>query len=112
MEKIEGIEFHFTATDEKTTLQAIKNAHVNKGSEHIGYHYVIKPNGEITNTRDESCVAAADKWSRNNYRFIQIAFVGDDKPTREQSEAMAKLAKDVLLRYSLPIDSVSSHSEW
>jgi hypothetical protein len=25
---------------------------------------------------------------------------------------MAKLAKDVLLRYSLPIDSVSSHSEW
>jgi hypothetical protein len=75
MEKIEGIEFHFTATDEETTLQAIKNAHVNKGSEHIGYHYVIKPNGEITNTRDESCVAAADKWSRNNYRFIQIAFV-------------------------------------
>jgi N-acetyl-anhydromuramyl-L-alanine amidase AmpD len=80
--------------------------------EYIGYHYVIKPNGEITNTRDESCVAGADKWSKNNYRFIQIAFVGDDKPTREQGESMARLAKDIQLRYKLSIDKVSAHYEW
>ncbi|MBP9780194.1 N-acetylmuramoyl-L-alanine amidase [Candidatus Gracilibacteria bacterium] len=110
--KIEGVEFHYTATDKDITLQAIKNSHIAKGEEHIGYHYVIKPNGEITNTRDESCVAGADKWSKNNYRFIQIAFVGDDKPTKEQAESMAELTKNIQLRYALPIDAISSHSEW
>ncbi len=110
--KIEWIEFHYTATDKETTLQAIKNSHVSKWQEHIGYHYVIKPNGEITNTRDESCVAWADKWSKNNYRFIQIAFVWDDKPTKEQGESMAELAKKIQLRYSLSIDAISAHSEW
>jgi N-acetyl-anhydromuramyl-L-alanine amidase AmpD len=80
--------------------------------EYIGYHYVIKPDGQITNTRDDSCVAGADKWSKNNYRFIQIAFVGDDKPTRKQEEAMARLAKDIQIRYKLPIDTVSAHSDW
>lgn len=113
IEKIEGIEFHYTATDENTTLQAIKNWHTSKyWSEHIWYHYVIKPNGEITSTRDTKCVAWADKWSRNNYRFIQIAFIGDDKPTKDQWESMARLAKSMQIKYNLPIDSVSAHSEW
>lgn len=111
--KIEGIEFHYTATDDDTTLQAIKNWHTNKyGADHIGYHYVIKPNGEITNTRDESCVAGADKWHKNNYRFIHVAFVGDDKPSKEQAESMAKLAKILIQKYNLSFDSVSAHADW
>lgn len=112
IQKVEWIEFHFTATDEETTLQAIKNAHVNKGSEHIGYHYVIKPDGEITNTRDEKCVAAADKWHKNNYRFIQVAFVWDDKPTDKQYDSILKLTIMLQKKYNLPIDSVSAHNEW
>lgn len=113
IKKIEWIEFHYTATHEETTLQAIKNGHTKKyGSEHIWYHYVIKPNGEITNTRDTKCVAWADKWSKNNYRFIQIAFVWDDKPTHEQADSMARLAKSMQIKYNLPIDAVSAHSDW
>jgi len=112
IEKVEWIEFHFTATDEETTLQAIKNAHVNKGSEHIGYHYVIKPDGEITNTRDEKCVAAADKWHKNNYRFIQVAFVWEDKPTDKQYDSILKLTILLQKKYNLSIDSVSAHNEW
>lgn len=110
--KVEWIEFHYTATDSDTTLQAIKNSHVSKWQEHIGYHYVIKPTGEVTNTRDESCVAWADKWSKNNYRFIQVAFVWDDKPTKEQSYSMAQLAHDLQIRYKLPISAVSAHADW
>ena len=112
IEKVEWIEFHFTATDEETTLQAIKNAHVNKGSEHIGYHYVIKPDGEITNTRDEKCVAAADKWHKNNYRFIQVAFIWEDKPTDKQYDSILKLTILLQKKYNLSIDSVSAHNEW
>jgi N-acetyl-anhydromuramyl-L-alanine amidase AmpD len=73
---------------------------------------VIKPDGEITNTRDEKCVAAADKWSKNNYRFIQIAFIGKDKPTEAQTQSIISLTKSLQKKYSLPIDSVSAHNEW
>lgn len=112
IQKVEWIEYHYTATDEETTLQAIKNSHISKGMEHIGYHYVIKKDWEITETRNEKCVAWADKWSKNNYRFIQIAFVWDDKPTKEQTESILNLTKDIQKRYKLSIDSVSAHSEW
>ncbi len=111
--KVEWIEYHYTATDESTTLQSIKNSHANKyWSEHIGYHYVIKTNWEITQTRDEKCVAWADKWSKNNYRFIQIAFIGDDKPTEKQTLSLLNLTKDIQKRYNLKIDAVSAHQEW
>lgn len=110
--KVEWIEFHYTDTV-GSTLQAIKRWHEWKfGIDHIGYHYVIKENGEITSTRDERCIAAADKWSSNNYRLIQIAFVGNDKPTKEQTKSLVELTKDIQKRYSLPIDSVSAHREW
>lgn len=110
--KVEGIEFHYTDTV-GSTLAAIKRWHEWKfGIDHIGYHYVIKENGEITSTRDERCIAAADKWSSNNYRLIQIAFVGNDKPTEAQTKSMVELTKDIQKRYSLPIDSISAHREW
>lgn len=73
---------------------------------------MIKENGEITNTRDERCIAAADKWSSNNHRLIQIAFVGDDKPTDAQTKSMVALTKDIQDRYALPKESISSHREW
>lgn len=112
-DKVEWIEFHYTATDEDTKLSSIKKGHEDKyGIDHIGYHYVIKANGEITNTRDEKCIAAADKWSKNNYRFIQVAFVWDDKPTEAQTKSMVELTKAIQFRYKLSIDSVSSHQEW
>ena len=111
--KVEGIEYHYTATDDTTTLQSIKNSHSSKyGAEHIGYHYVIKTDWEITQTRDEKCVAWADKWSKNNYRFIQIAFIWDDKPTAKQTESLLNITKDIQRRYKLPIDAVSAHQEW
>lgn len=73
---------------------------------------MIKADGEITSTRHEKCIAAADKWEKNNYRFIQVAFVGDDKPTEAQTKSMVELSKAIQFRYKLPIDSVSSHQEW
>ena len=111
--KVEWIEYHYTATDDTTTLQSIKNSHSQKyWSEHIWYHYVIKSDWEITQTRNEKCVAGADKWSKNNYRFIQIAFIGDDKPTDKQTESLLNITKDIQKRYKLPIDAVSAHKEW
>lgn len=111
-DKVEWIEFHYTASTD-TKLSSIKQSHENKyGIDHIWYHYVIKADGEITSTRDEKCIAAADKWSKNNYRFIQVAFIWDDKPTEAQTKSMIQLSKAIQFRYKLPIDSVSSHQEW
>jgi hypothetical protein len=111
-DKVQWIEFHYTASTD-TKLSSIKASHEAKyGIDHIGYHYVIKSNGEITSTRDEKCIAAADKWEKNNYRFIQVAFIWDDKPTDAQTKAMVELSKAIQFRYKLPIDSVSSHQEW
>ena len=111
-DKVEWIEFHYTASTD-TKLSSIKQSHENKyGIDHIWYHYVIKADWEITSTRHEKCIAAADKWEKNNYRFIQVAFVGDDKPTEAQTKSMVELSKAIQFRYKLPMDSVSSHQEW
>lgn len=109
--KVEWIEFHYTATKD-TTLKSIKSSHSNNyWIDHIWYHYVIKSDWEITSTRDEKCISAADKWNSNNYRYIQVAFIWDDKPTKAQTVSMIKLTKMLQIKYNLSKTAVTSHNE-
>lgn len=109
---IEWIEFHYTAWD-NWDLESIKKWHENRfWSSYIWYHYIIEKDWEIVNTRDEWCAAAADKWSKNNFRHIQVSFVWTDKPSQKQTDSILKLSKLLHQKYKLPINAVSAHSEW
>lgn len=109
---IEWIEFHYTAWD-NWNLESIKKWHEDRfWASYIWYHYIIEKDGEVVNTRDEWCAAAADKWSKNNFRHIQVSFVWTDKPNQKQTESILKLTKLLQQKYKLPIDAVSAHSDW
>lgn len=109
---IEWVELHYTATSTWTQLNSILNGHKARfGSDYIGYHYVITYWGEIYNTRADNCVASADKEHKNNWRFIQVSFIGSDKPSDAQKKAIKSLIKTLSNKYEFPITSVTSHHD-
>ncbi len=108
------VELHYTATSTWTQLKAILNGHKARfNSEYIGYHYVVNYWGEVYNTRADYCVAAADKENKNNWRYIQISFIGSDKPSSQQKEAIKFLILKLSKKYGFDINenTITSHHE-
>jgi hypothetical protein len=88
---------------------------------HVGYHYLILPNGEVEAGRPERCEGA---HARGYNSFIGIALVGDfspatnptglygpSTPTLAQMRALIKLCRRLRQRYHIPIQRVMRHSD-
>lgn len=76
---------------------------------------MITLDGTIYNTRNVECRAIADAgyekslFSDENTEHIHIAFVGDDKPTPEQTRSMKQLGNFLASMY--PINNIYAHNE-
>jgi N-acetylmuramoyl-L-alanine amidase len=88
---------------------------------HVGYHYLILPNGKVEAGRPERCEGA---HARGYNSFIGIALVGDfspatnpadlygpSAPTRVQMRSLIKLCRRLRWRYQIPIQRVMRHSD-
>jgi N-acetylmuramoyl-L-alanine amidase len=75
----------------------------------VGYHYVIRRNGEIECGRMESVVGAHAEG--HNKTSIGVAWVGLEAPTSEQREALVRLTRELLHRYGLGVHRVFGHRE-
>jgi N-acetylmuramoyl-L-alanine amidase len=88
---------------------------------HIGYHYVILPDGTLQQGRPESC-RGAHTVGYNDY--IGICLIGDfspddnamgDKgprqPTSRQLETLANLVRRLRSEYDLPVTNIYTHHE-
>lgn len=79
----------------------------------IGYHYVIDADGTIY-----KCNPATVKSyhvGKHNYHTLGVCLVGDfrnDKPTREQSEALEGLLVNLATGYNIKPENVLGHSEF
>ncbi len=104
---------HYTATHDDVTVQTIANGHKARFwvEYFIAYHYLIKEDGSIVNTRPEDCWSIAVISEEVNRSSIQIAYIGDDKPNDRQIDSLAKLTRDIQKRYSLPLASVDAHAD-
>lgn len=75
---------------------------------HVGYHYVIKLNGEVQQGRetDETGAHVAGQNTNN----IGICMIGTDKFIKAQWDALTLLVADLMQFY--PIVGVMGHRDW
>lgn len=75
---------------------------------HVGYHYVIKLNGEVQQGRETDEVGA--HVAGQNTNNIGICMIGTDKFTKAQWNALTLLVADLMQSY--PIVGVMGHRDW
>jgi N-acetyl-anhydromuramyl-L-alanine amidase AmpD len=75
----------------------------------IGYHYVIRRNGEIERGRVEEVAGA--HAAGVNATSLGICWVGDKSPSPEQEKSLVGLINYLRGKYSLNVDQVKGHRE-
>ena len=118
--KINKIIMHCTATKEGKdfTVEQIRQWHLQRGFNDIGYHYVIYRDGTIHNGRNVDKAGA--HTAGHNSDSIGICYVGgldaNNKPkdtrTAEQKASMHKLIHSLLSMYGLSIKDVFGHRDF
>jgi N-acetyl-anhydromuramyl-L-alanine amidase AmpD len=77
----------------------------------IAYHYLIKEDGQIVNTRPEDCGSISVKDESINRGAIHISYTGDGKPNQAQLDSLVTLTRDIQNRYKLPRSAVTAHAD-
>lgn len=110
---------HCSATPEGKdyTVKDIRNWHLQRGFNDIGYHYVIYRNGSINKGRDESVIGA--HCTGHNANSIGVCYIGGmdsanknpkDTRTPAQKESLLKLLKELKVKY--PKAKIYSHNNF
>lgn len=92
---------HHSASHGDETAEVIHRWHLQRGWSGIGYHYVIRKNGEIQRGRPERMVGA-HAGRNGNWNSIGICVVGhfsQETPTSAQMDALVWLIHDIESRY-------------
>jgi len=120
MRKIDKIIVHCSGTPELKDfdVEDIRDWHVNGNNwADVGYHYVIKLDGEIQPGRLEKTIGA--HCFRNNRSSIGICYIGGmdrgmdnwlDTRTIKQKESLDKLIKELKERF--PLAKVYGHRDF
>lgn len=119
MRTIDTIVIHCTAHPDRSAfgigVREIRADHVRpvaqggRGWIDVGYHYVIRRNGEIECGRMESVVGAHAEG--HNATSIGVAWVGLEAPTSEQRESLVRITRELMSRYNLGVHRVFGHRE-
>lgn len=111
MRKIRKIVIHTSDSPDTVDIGAkeIREWHLDRGWTDIGYHYVIRRNGQIEQGRKESVVGA--HVYGHNSDSIGICWVGRDNMTQQQYEVMHALCVMLRYKYVLDVDQVIGHRE-
>ena len=107
MRKVNLIVVHCSATreDQDFTEYDLDICHRRRGFNGPGYHYYIRKNGQVINTRPVERVGADAKWY--NAHSIGVCYEGglnsqgqpEDTRTEEQKQAMEHLIEDLLKEF-------------
>ena len=112
MRNIKEIVVHCTASPDYMDIGAktIKDWHVNgNGWSDIGYHYVVRRNGEIEKGRPDDIAGAHARGV--NATSIAVVWVGSYDVSPEQMKSMTSLLSFLMGKYSVPIEKVLGHRE-
>ena len=117
MREINYLIVHCTATQPDAKIKSIQNYwRKNLGWKSPGYHYIIKPDGEIVP------LLSIDKISNGvagyNSQIINISYIGGidksgkpkDTRTEEQKSSILKLLKDLKKRF--PSAKIQGHRDF
>lgn len=122
--KITKIILHCSATPkgEDFSVETIRQWHLQRGFNDIGYHYVVGLDGKIYKGRDEALAGA--HTTGQNANSIGICYIGgcpartdknwamkgEDTRTPEQKKALVEIVKEMLRKY--PGATVHGHREF
>jgi N-acetylmuramoyl-L-alanine amidase len=117
MREIKYLAVHCTATPQTTSVESIKHywkAHL--GWKMPGYHFIIKPNGEVVQLLEIEKVSNGVKGF--NSVSINISYIGgvdaQNKPIDNRTEAQKKALHDLLkkLKKQFPKAIIQGHRDF
>ncbi|WP_443730696.1 N-acetylmuramoyl-L-alanine amidase [Segatella buccae] len=116
MRRIKYIAVHCTASHQSQTIESLKQEFRHKGWVNPGYHYVVSPDGKITQLLDENKVSNGVKGF--NTVSINVAYIGGidingkpiDNRTEEQKQSLRSLLK--LLHNKFPTAVIQGHRDF
>ena len=116
MRNIQYIAVHCTASHQSQTIEGLKQEFKRKGWINPGYHYVVSPDGKITQLLDEDKVSNGVKGF--NSVSINVAYIGGidrtgkpiDNRTDEQKASLRSLLK--MLHKKYPTAVIQGHRDF
>lgn len=116
MRNIKYIAVHCTASHQSMTIEGLKQEFRRKGWVNPGYHYVVSPDGKITQLLDEDKVSNGVKGF--NSVSINVAYIGGidtngkptDNRTDEQKVSLRSLLK--MLHKKYPTAVIQGHRDF
>lgn len=116
MRTIKYIAVHCTASYQSMTIEGLKQEFKRKGWVNPGYHYVVSPDGKITQLLDEDKVSNGVKGF--NSVSINVAYIGGidatgkpvDNRTPAQKSSLLSLLK--LLHRKYPAAVIQGHRDF
>ena len=116
MRTIKYIAVHCTASYQSMTIEGLKQEFKRKGWVNPGYHYVVSPDGKITQLLDEDKVSNGVKGF--NSVSINVAYIGGidatgkpvDNRTPAQKSSLLSLLK--LLHRKYPAAMIQGHRDF
>lgn len=116
MRNIKYIAVHCTASHQSQTIEGLKQEFKRKGWINPGYHYVISPDGKITQLLDEEKVSNGVKGY--NSVSINVAYIGGidtngksiDNRTDAQKASLRSLLK--MLHKKYPTAVIQGHRDF
>ena len=80
-----------------------------RGWSDVGYHYIIRRTGKVEKGRDDKTPGA--HCEHFNLQTIGIAYVGREKPTVAQVDALRGLIAKKMDQYKVPVSGIKGHCE-
>lgn len=103
---------HHSATESDVSIEDIRAAHIARGFNDIGYHYLVTASGEIVNGRPESQMGAHAKGI--NSESLGICCLGNFQqcePPSAQLSSLVILVSELCTRYSVSPERVIGHRD-
>lgn len=116
MRKIEYIAVHCTAGSQNQTVEDLLSEFRRKGWKNPGYHYIVSPDGRITQLLDDSKVSNGVKGF--NGITVNVAYIGgidaNGKATDNRTDAQKKALRQLLgmLKKKYPEAVIQGHRDF